>query len=371
MQVVDDLVEIVIAFVSTPVITLIALIAAYFSDSMPEHLLNEVDYHVVQRTRRLLRQGPILDEESELERIAREGRVKAYRAFVLALSDQQLVTGLATLIAGFYRHCTLTTYSFTIVGACAWLSATTHLSSVLFLEDHYRKFPRIRDLRVIFMTCSIVLLLVTMTIQLSTAWYEGRDRLFQCSLQHFTLKGLFSSTLGALNELLAIYFIISAFVSSLIKLYTKDDDDTDCGDWWTRKVAKRYEVNLDEIGNYQGRFEKAVKKVMTSKMSPFRKRLELEWCTIWFLFFKSQESALSNVMEILFGNVYGIANLMESRSYGSFWSLSGNANEMGFGQMVPLLLFLLPVIAAGQSYFGRTFLNLPENCANLSFRNSI
>jgi hypothetical protein len=58
---------------------------------------------------------------------------KAFETFILTLSDQQLVTGLAILIAGFLK-CDISIYLFNNVWAFAWFSCTTHLATLTVLR---------------------------------------------------------------------------------------------------------------------------------------------------------------------------------------------------------------------------------------------
>ena len=52
---------------------------------------------------------------------------KGLRRFVSALSDQQLVTGLAILIAGYTDLCSRPIYHFRIISALGCFSSITHL----------------------------------------------------------------------------------------------------------------------------------------------------------------------------------------------------------------------------------------------------
>jgi hypothetical protein len=52
------------------------------------------------------------------------------------------------------------------------------------------------------------------------------------------------------------------------------------------------------------------------------------------------------------GNVYGIVTIFTSRSVTT--GMSGNPNEMGFGQVVPLALLALPILAAMESHAGKS-----------------
>jgi hypothetical protein len=143
-----------VSFLATAALTIIAVLLAYFQDCLPEDLQqNGVDQLVrtvasrfVPRSRhRAVAEGAIHDDVSESPRemdkkTKKSKRREGYQDFILVLSDQQLVTGLAILIAGF-MICDISLYSFTIVSAVAWFSSTTHLSSLAVLKGYVGPGP--------------------------------------------------------------------------------------------------------------------------------------------------------------------------------------------------------------------------------------
>ena len=62
---------------------------------------------------------------SEVARSKRNFWVPVTEKVVLGLSDQQLLTGLAVLIAGFWMHCSIPVYHFAVVNDLA-LRASKH-----------------------------------------------------------------------------------------------------------------------------------------------------------------------------------------------------------------------------------------------------
>ncbi len=84
----------------------------------------------------------------EKRRLARERRSKGIEKLILALSDQQLVAGLAILIAAYIGRCSTTLYHFYIVVSFAWFSSTVHLSTLAVLRVYLINHPRVRDWRV-------------------------------------------------------------------------------------------------------------------------------------------------------------------------------------------------------------------------------
>jgi hypothetical protein len=71
---------------------------------------------------------------------------------VLILSDTQLVTGLAILIAGYSQlSCGITSYHWQIMVYVAWFSSFTFLSAMAFLEGFFLANNSLRLIRVFFM----------------------------------------------------------------------------------------------------------------------------------------------------------------------------------------------------------------------------
>lgn len=335
---------------ATSLITYIALCVGYLWDSLPNRLANRFDYHLIQRVRRAVGWAGIPDEEDAVGRIRREGRVESFQAFLLALSDQVLVTGLAMLIAGYWRQCTVSVYSFNIVGSLAWLAATTHLTSVVILRDYHRKYHRVRDLRVFGMVCSVGMLLLSLMLQISGNWWQKDDRLFHCAFEHFSLSN--QAAFVIVSGFLVIVFMISAYINAIVSLYSGNDNCVSAYTWSEDKFAKKCGVSEKDIKGLEGRLLKHVDKILSSHKSPRLKKIRLYCSALWYLYFEYQDSVISILVSLLFSNIYGIASLFLYRSYGWIWSIEGEANEMGFGQIVPLILLALPLFAAMESYFG-------------------
>ena len=183
------------SFVATAIITYIAALIGYLSDSLPDTSLSQLDRACIAKfstirwrpwkkdgpTGFLLRQSmtvamgalgwasAMADHDKGLEdddksRDVRERRSKGLEKFILALSDQQLVTGLAVLIAGFVSPCSMSIYHFNIIAALGWFSSTTHLSTLAVLRVYFIEHPRLRTWRVIAMLFVLALLSVAQMV---------------------------------------------------------------------------------------------------------------------------------------------------------------------------------------------------------------
>jgi hypothetical protein len=59
---------------------------------------------------------------------------ETFQAVIMAFSDQQLVTGLALLIATYIKG-DVTVYTFQVASTVAWFSTTTHLATLVVLKE--------------------------------------------------------------------------------------------------------------------------------------------------------------------------------------------------------------------------------------------
>ena len=113
------------------ILTFGAVVFGYLCGSLPGVELNPIDFAFVNSVRRIFRLSSL--KRPETQQIATKDNHKVLESFVLALSDQQLVTGLAVLLAGFSR-CDISLYSFSMVFNMAWFACTTHLYSLTVLK---------------------------------------------------------------------------------------------------------------------------------------------------------------------------------------------------------------------------------------------
>ena len=75
--------------------------------------------------------------------------------------------------------------------------------------------------------------------------------------------------------------------------------------------------------------------------------------------FISQEirnTFLSELLTLTFGVTYGMVHVAVARESVPTAGFLGDPNAMSFGQLVPLLLMALPILAAGEAYFGESCL---------------
>jgi hypothetical protein len=153
---------VILAFLISAYMTFAAVLLAYITGMVENELLGMVD-------RRLFRIR---------SRIQYYPRVQtALRKFVLSLSDQQIVTGIAIMAAGLrgLAKGTISTYHYQIVLYLAWLSSSVHLSAISLLTPYLSEYNGLRTWRLIGMLALLIMLLVGLVPTLSDNWGTVSD----------------------------------------------------------------------------------------------------------------------------------------------------------------------------------------------------
>lgn len=296
--------------------------------------------------------------------------------FILSLSDQQLVTGLAILVSGVSNQTTLTVWEFRVVLSLAWFSTTSHLATLDALRTYLESKPMIRHMRVFGMTVVLFLLLYMFILNLAVLpTGPGADTQFvQCSMHPFLLYGIdFDDFIVWVVPLLILVF---GYYVRISELYW--------GHWippFASKFLFGYKVSrpLNNLGGQHPtgstRPRLLVEDALEARQASARSRRlryiarikrkistdprpRWPWRTMerWHLhttgaFFLGSESFFSSLSSIAFSLSYGIAQLVAFRWTGAPL-LQEDAVSMGFGQIMAIFLLVLPPLAAIESYYG-------------------
>ena len=348
----------VIAFLVTAAVTFCTVIFAYVTDSIPHTTLNVVDYWFVDGIRGFLRLKP----REKIPEDVRDGWKRVVQKFTLALSDQQLVTGLAVLIAGFYKRCTMSTYHFSIVISLAWLSSTVHLSTLVVLRDYFIRSPFLRSIRVVGMLSMLCLLFVAEFLTDSPAFVLDPSRCIQCSFAEFDIRKLFHSIslADSFSQFGILMFLILAYGNKIVSLHSSDPNLTMQG-WLLREFKQKQPTpsvqNMQDLDVELSRMWDRVLCLRTKHYHSLdQQQSKPKWwtklsTTVFAMLIGFQESFLWQILWLTFGNTWGFAQVYSVR-WQTAPTVIGNENELGFGQLVPLLLLALPLLAAIEGYMG-------------------
>ena len=148
---------VLIAFILSAYMTFAFVLLAYIFGMVEENLLNQID-------RRIFKIKPY--------NYGRPRMHIAIRKVVLALGDQQIVTGIAILGAAFQglRNGSISVYHYQIAIYLAWMSSSVHLSAVTVLGDFLTKNKGLMVWRVAGMLVLLAMLIIGLVPTVSNDW---------------------------------------------------------------------------------------------------------------------------------------------------------------------------------------------------------
>ncbi|KAI9877796.1 MAG: hypothetical protein M1830_002767 [Pleopsidium flavum] len=335
------------AFITTALATVVAIYIGYLTDSLNDASLNRIDTMAVAWLRRHLGFKPLLQHDDPLTRKAKRIRSEALIRFVLTLSDQQLVTGLAVLIAAFAKHCTITGGDFLIATALAWFSSMTHLATLSLLRFHFLERPLVRLLRLFGMMSVLGMLLAAEVIS-ELAMFNHPYLPVHCAL---TVKDSSPSS-GFPGEKVLIWlllYLIIGYGNRITSLYNEDSALTVFG-WLLRKAQRK--AGVLEGMTYQERARRALDNIHGVRRRKIWQNFTDYVSISGFFFDQLLNSFLWQLMFATFGFIYGLLEVCVNRWVDFYYTdnVGAGADAMGFGQIMPLLLLLLPILAALEVY---------------------
>ncbi|KAK0507288.1 hypothetical protein JMJ35_010326 [Cladonia borealis] len=374
-------VGVMVSFIATAIITFIAIVVGYLSDSLRDTSLSQLDRACIAkfstiRWRPWIKDGPTslllrrsmtaamgvlgwnyaladhgdASEDDDKSRDARERRSKGLEKFILALSDQQLVTGLAVLIAGFVSPCSMSIYHFNIIAALGWFSSMTHLSTLAVLRVYFIEHPRLRTWRVVAMLFVLVLLIIARVVTLASTLDNSLP--VRCAFTHGSSRNLGYLSVVSIVGIMA--FLVPTYSSSIVEQ-----------DKFRRKLTERQQYvgrELVKIVIESSKKTRAEQGVLLRSLNE-RRRYSALYDAVKSRKVASEDigihiireiiySFLGDIMSLYFGVALGITQVIVSRINEPSAGVVGSQNDINFGQLVPLLLMLLPLFAAGEVFFG-------------------
>jgi hypothetical protein len=383
--------QVLVAFFATALATVVAIIFGYLSKSFPESYLNDLDRFAIKAFKRSrLFQGILwiskvwrtltdrlksclgLKVETSRPSLPLEVRQEALCRFILTLSDQQLVTGLAILIGAVANQRILSVYEFSVVLSLAWFSSTTHLATLNALRKYFLEHGIVRNWRVGGMLVLLVLLSYSLVVVMFSQTALSPTVPVQCffSLQPSLLAK--QDGVGLINVLI----IASTIMTLLIILPSYATAIRDLYNWsYKPSVTTRLAWRLVKLSNSNAKMPPTLNFVEVSAEVQSSKRHERltqimkasihsKWRAKWIATsYEYDDSFLSSMPDIAFSFSYGVTQVVSFRwIYASLdgLSLSSTASAIDFGQITPLFLLVLPVLAAAEIYYGKDLQQIVE-----------
>lgn len=279
----------------------------------------------------------------------REFWIPIVERLVLSLSDQQLLTGLAVLIASFWTHCSISVYHFALVNDLAWFSASVHVTTLTVLRQYLHDNPLLRDWRVALMAILALLLVASTIMEGHHEWFDSWPYDAQC---------LFSNLSGNIGGaprywmLIGLTLISINYPLSIIPLFDRPMEFVD--KWLDKKPRAARDQAIIRLREY--------KSHMTSPNS-ITGRIKRFAYTLLILIVRGLSCTYFSLMTLIGSNIFTLVLDIFWFAY-SLWSIigdrdipssemNGDENAMTFGQIMPILLLSSVVLVFWEAYAGR------------------
>lgn len=272
------------------------------------------------------------------------------RQCVLVFSDQQIVTGIAILIAGFASFSEISVYHFQIVIYLGWMSSSVHLSALTMLAEYLGKRRALLSWRIVGMMMLFVLLLVALIPTASNYWAvlipsddSTDDDIYLISGWAIPAKCFWLRTYGnGVNPDAPLGFIL-LLVSYIWKIGGLFKTSRGFHHRWIRGVPEYY---LEKMISRE-----AVRSAARSKgkQTIWRYRFFMGIYVVVIAFFEFGASFAASLWLSFVGLVFGTMQIEIPRSQNLVWSRSVE-NKWSFGQIVPLVLLIQPLGAVLEQF---------------------
>lgn len=349
--------QVLISFFVSIVLVIVAISWAYRTDRLPCECYNEFDNLVLGRKAR-----------------SRDGEaVQTFRGFMLVMSDQQLLSGLALVIiinitrSGVADLDTqITGYAYSNAVILAFFSCAIHLATLGSLRGYLMERGALKHVRVVLMLSVFFLLLQALV----DAWWMLHPTLpLRCALQESRDIGYYLVTGPHLNphDVLLDIGNVTGF-AILIGILANG---------YLRRILALYSPNLQEPFNtraWQIRLASSARLLPTSieqeQIAHAKTRLSERWSPS-SLNLKSfpgfcfmviipafNQSFMFEIVWMLFYFLFGFSQLFVTLLHLHFgednYRISSLVStEPDFGQLLPLLLLGLPLLAIFEGISGK------------------
>ncbi len=380
------------SFGITALFNLVIILIAYIRGYLPQNRYKSADITFLKGLGLLnLRQRshPIGKDEEKL--------IEDNENLLLSLSDQQLVTGLAIMVALYLKTCSVSVFSFQIAVSVAYFSCCIHISTLTVLRDYFEKHKLMCYIRIGAMIALVSALLASIVLSQSYTFNTNPDWHFACAFNGFTF---FVSNqtrwLQVGNLAMTLWLIVSAYGAALTEM-VDDNYKHVVGNWYfwlplavfpsKGKMSQQHdglqhdgqqhdgqqrdggqqhdggqrqggqqqdretdrdgrsgaEKNKERVASVEGWRKEILQRMQESKTVYNQQEL-----TLWgkliiapFILEEYSRSFLYKILWMLFFFTLGTSNFL------LLWVQRGYLNQLevwGFGQIVPMLLLAIPFL---------------------------
>lgn len=235
------------------------------------------------------------------------------KKILLGLSDTQLLTGLGMQLAVLFIHCGITIYHFWIAINLAYLSTITHLLTMVALKSYFIEHRMSSILRLFLIVFNVGLFCYAAFIldglSYANNFLDG-TQLLACYYQGNRPSLKNPSFAGHWFTIIVIVIIVHAIILWHVFIHVEKEQNT--RSWWKRWLSR---LTIFLVGGYMILAFVATVPVL------------------------GDTEAMGSPSKV---------NITMDNTHGS-------ERDWGFGQILPILLLALPVLAGWEAAFGTPF----------------
>jgi hypothetical protein len=263
---------------------------------------------------------------------------------IIALADQQLVTGFAILITGwiiYHDQPHLHGAHFVLVLYLSSLSSSSHLAAIITLRKYFGLNPALAALRIVLIAAFAIGLIASVAIS------QTIGPLYSLVSEVLDRVGFWLAP-EPLAITISILPIIWTFWTGIWQIIPETRDQ------FTAWIASRWWPPIRRVGRYVCLPLSFVRYRPTAKTKDRSRRYAR--ATVHYIFFLSPGTVF--VLQIVFAT-YSLAMVLAQKfspGDGCCTLNSQDENQMGYGQILACLMLALPIIAAFEAYKGEQFM---------------
>lgn len=270
-------------------------------------------------------------------------------------SDQQIVTGLSILAAGYAKRCTINVYHWQVVVYLAWMSSSTHLITLSVLRTYLREKRILRVVRVAGMLILFMMLCIAIIPTGSQTYYYIMNGGYTnegsafgvpsaCFWRHKYWNG------WRWDSGLSLFLLVSNYTARAAALFESSEAffNRNIRDRLLGKVGKALDGKVQQIR------DRGVHQQKASWAQILSYRTYLATYAVTLASLELYSSFLAPLLWALLNLVWGSLQLLNPRTALAKQGQIAEENTFGFGQIIPLMLLALPLVAALDTFYGRS-----------------
>ncbi len=272
----------------------------------------------------------------------------AFTSFVLALGDQQLITGFAILAAGWVRSSQETLYHYGLIIDLAWISITAQNYTLITLSEHLETHHEMRSWRCVLMIANFVMLFPALFYSGSWTWNDGVAYPAKCEFDAIHRDPSLFAGKPAAMACLNMFILVTIYVESTEALFP--------GVFYPMTACYRAQIRPHLVRFFSPCTRSYIRLVRSHEFQTRKLLRALQGCMLMLCRF------FHMLWKIYQARAFGVIILQAlwfSLSNWGIWDrrrlaheiMEGDEDRWGFGQLVAVWFVVLPLWSFMNTYF--------------------